>query len=472
MRSSLRSDRHGPPADVRAHRRWTVREPQDDVRERLIEAIDRRDAPEIKRLAAELPWWDIAALVPSLSHERLDVLRDAIGDEELAEIVSQLEPSIAAQVLTRLTSDEAADVLDEMPPDEAADVVGELQPHARERVLARMQRDEAADVRELLAYPPNTAGGRMTTDFYALQEEMTVEDALRYLRGLGEHRDFASYLYVVDAQGRLRGIVSLHDLVISPSDRRIAEITERDMIFCEAQLDQEIAARLLRESGFLALPVVDSERRLVGVITADDMADVLVEEASEDIERLGGSQPLEQPYLSASVWHLFRKRILWLLALFVAEAYTGSVLRYYEAELSTVVALAFFVPLLIGTGGNTGSQTVTLLVRAMALGEVRLRDIGRVITRELAVAMMLGLAMGIASYFRAWTLGVPELGEVVGLTAMCIVVWAAFVAAILPLTLRQLRVDPAVVSAPLITTLVDGTGLVIYFSIAKIVLKL
>jgi magnesium transporter len=281
-----------------------------------------------------------------------------------------------------------------------------------------------------------------------------------------------SYLYVIDAKGRLTGVVPLHDLVVSPPDRRIAEITTRDTVFCEAQVDQELAARLLRESGFLALPVVDSERHLVGVITADDMADVLIEEAGEDIERLGGSQPLEQPYLSASVWHLFRKRILWLLALFAAEAYTGTVLRHYEDELAQVVALAFFIPLLIGTGGNTGSQTVTMLVRAIAMGEVRLRDIGRVIRREVTVAFLLGAIMGIAAYARAWTLGVPELGEVVAITAMCIVVWAAFVAAILPLALGRLRVDPAVVSAPLITTLVDGTGLIIYFTVAKVVLRL
>lgn len=449
-----------------------MHEPQTDVRERLTEAIERRDVLEIKRLAGELQAWDIAALLPSLRHEQLDVLADAVGDEDLAEIISRLESSTAARVLTRLTSDEAADVLDAMPPDEATDVVGELHPDAREQVLGRMQRDTAADVRELLAYPPTTAGGRMTTKFYALHEDMTVEEALQYLRRLGEQSNFVSYLYVTDERGRLRGIVSLHDLVTSPSDRRIAEITTRDMIFCEAELDQELAARLLRETGLLALPVVDAERRLVGVITADDMADVLIKEASEDFERLGGQQPLEQPYLSASVWHLFRKRILWLLALFVAEAYTGSVLRYYEAELSAVVALAFFIPLLIGTGGNTGSQTVTMLVRAMALGEVRLRDVGRVITREVTVGLLLGVAMGVASYLRAWTLGVPELGEVVAITATCIVVWAAFVAAMLPLVLKQLRVDPAVVSAPLITTLVDGTGLVIYFTVAKVVLRL
>jgi magnesium transporter len=443
-----------------------------DVRERLLAALDRANKAEIEELARGLPSFELAAVLPSLDRPGLRALNDAVGDEAMAEILSQLDPALAARLIARLSSEAAADVLEEMPPDEAADVVGELRERDRDSVLRHMEAPDAADVRQLLSYPPETAGGRMTTDYYALREDMTVDEALRYLRSVREHAEFVSYLYVTDARGHLAGVVSLHDLVVSPPDRRIAEITSHDVVFVEAQDDQEHSARLLREKGLLALPVVDADRRLIGVITADDMADVMVEEASEDIERLGGSQPLEEPYLAASVWHLFRKRILWLLALFAAEAYTGSVLRFYEGELSSVVALAFFIPLLIGTGGNTGSQTVTMLVRAMALGEVQLRDIGRVILREVAVAMLLGLAMGIAAFGRAWTLGVPELGEVVAITAMCIVVWAALVAAVLPLALRQLRVDPAVVSAPLITTLVDGTGLVIYFQIAKAVLRL
>jgi magnesium transporter len=234
-----------------------------------------------------------------------------------------------------------------------------------------------------------------------------------------------------------------------------------------------VAARLLTDRNLLAIPVVDDADRLLGIITEDDVADVLEAEATEDIERLGGSEPLNVPYRSSSVILLVRKRVLWLLLLFVAEAYTGTVLRDFEGELSQVVALAFFIPLLIGTGGNMGSQTVTLIVRAMALGEVTMRDIGWIIVKELRVGLILGAIMAVVAFGRAALLGVGvDIGGVVALTILAICIWSATVAAALPLLLRALRIDPAVVSAPLITTLVDGTGLVLYFEIARWILRL
>ena len=444
-----------------------------EVRDRLErELASGRDA-DVKTLASRLPAVELEHLLPDLDRGQLAVLFRAMGDEWLAGVVGELDPGIAARLLLRLSEGQAADVLEEMPPDEAADVVGELDPEAQEDVLGEMERKEAQDVRELLVYPPETAGGRMTPEFMALRESMTVDEALQYLRRAGEGAELVYYVYVVDAGGRLTGVVTLHDLVLSPPTRKVEEITRREVISVPADDDQEHAARLLREHGFLALPVIASDRRLLGIITADDVADVLEEEASEDIERLGGSQPLEEPYLTASIFHIFRKRIVWLLVLFAAATYTGTVMALFEDEVTQVVALTFFIPLLIGTGGNTGSQIVSTLVRAIAVGEVQLRDIVRVFLREVAVGALLGTAVGIAAYVRAWTLGVGgELGAVVALTAFAVVVWAAMVSAILPLVLKQLRVDPAVVSAPLITTLVDGTGLVIYFTIAKVVLGL
>jgi magnesium transporter len=262
-------------------------------------------------------------------------------------------------------------------------------------------------------------------------------------------------------------------LIVLLRNRLKYALTKREVTSLQAADDQEQAARTLRESGFLALPVLGPDRRLLGIITADDVAEVIEEEASEDIERLGGSQPLEEPYLTASVWHLFRKRILWLLALFAAHAYTGNVLKYYEGEMAAVVALGFFIPLLIGSGGNTGSQVVTTLVRAIAVGEVQMRDIFRVFTRELVVGSLLAGAIGVAAFLRAWTLGVgPGIAEVVALTAFCIVAWSAVVASVLPLVLKRVGLDPAVASGPFIATVVDGTGLIIYFSVAKVVLGL
>lgn len=444
-----------------------------EIRDQLKRALEGERVEEVARLAGRLPHEDIEHLLPELDARRLAVLFRAMGDEWLADVVAELDPGVAARLLVRLSDAQAADILEEMPPDEAADVVGELGQTDREELLREMEREEAQDIRELLEYPPETAGGRMTPEFVALREGMTADEAIQYLRTAGEAAELVYYVYVVDGAGRLAGVATLHDLVLSPPTRRVAEITNREVIAVDAADDQERAARLLREHGFLALPVLGPDRRLLGIITADDVAEVLEEEASEDIERLGGSQPLEEPYLSASLGHLFRKRILWLLVLFVASGYTATVLQHFQGELSEVVALAFFIPLLIGTGGNTGSQVVTTLVRAIAVGEVRMRDILRVFWREVVVGTMLGGVIALAAYGRAWSLGVGvELGNVVALTAFVVVIWAAVVAAVLPLVLTRLRVDPAVASGPLIATLVDGTGLIIYFSIAGVVLGL
>jgi magnesium transporter len=218
---------------------------------------------------------------------------------------------------------------------------------------------------------------------------------------------------------------------------------------------------------------VDDEGRLIGILTADDLADVIEEEATEDIERLGGSQPLGEPYLSTPPLQLFRKRIVWLMALFIAGTYTSAVLQIFSDTLAQVVALTFFIPLLIGTGGNVGSQVVTTIIRAMAVGEVRFRDVFKIVWKEARTALMLGAAMAAAAFIRAWTLGVSlDIGLTVSVTVTCIVIWAAVVGSVLPLILRQCRVDPAVVSAPFISTLVDGTGLVIYFTVARIFLGL
>jgi magnesium transporter len=324
------------------------------------------------------------------------------------------------------------------------------------------------------AYVPETAAGIMTPDVVAVSPYLTADEALAQLGRVAEEVETVSYVYVTDpGTDQLLGVLSLRNLALSPRWKLVSQIMNVDVVKVPAHVDQETSARLLKEHHLLALPVVDDDDRLLGIITADAAADVLLEEAGEDLERLGGSQPLDEPYLRASILHLFRKRVVWLLVLFVAEAYTGTVMRHFEATLAEMVSLAFFVPLLIGTGGNVGSQTVTTLVRAMGVGEVDVPDLPRILLRELIVGGLLGLTMGLATYVRAWTLGVGvEIGPVVAVTALFVVVWAALVASILPLALRRLKIDPAVVSAPLITTLVDGTGLFIYFTIARLMLGL
>jgi magnesium transporter len=438
---------------------------------------DRVADGELERaaiLAAALPPAELRDALLGLTRDQTVAFYTRLGDKRLSLLVEQLQAEDAGDVLRRLSDAAAADVLDEMAPDQAADVIHAIkseEPKRAHPILVEM--DRAGHVQALLAYLPDTAGGRMTTDFLTVQPEATAEDAIRTLRQRARDGHFRGYLYVTDEDGRLVGVVPLYRLVSVDPATRIGDLMVRDPVHIRGTDDQEEAARVFRERRFLALPVVDLGDRLIGVITADHIADVVEQEATEDIERLGGAQPLEEPYLHAGPLLLARKRIGWLLLLFVAEAYTGTVLRYFEDELQTVVALAFFIPLLIGTGGNTGSQTVTAVIRAMALGEVEFRHLFRVWRKELSAALLLAAVIAIAAAIRAWMLGVPNgVGLTVAAAAATIVLWSATVAAILPLILRRLRVDPAVVSAPLITTLVDGTGLLIYFEIARFVLKL
>jgi magnesium transporter len=436
------------------------------------EALERRDAAQL-RFWAEHRLIELADLVAALDEGQTATAAELLGDELTAEVVTELDPGEAADVLERLDPADAADVLEEMAPDDAADVVEELGESEAADVLAAMESADATALRGILAYPEDTAGHLMTPEFVAVRPDWTVERAIAEMRRQADEAEVVYYVYVTDDQGRLLGVLSLRDLFRARSAQPVTTVMVPSAVQVRASADQEEVARLFRATRFLALPVVDDEDRLLGIVTADDVQDVMAEEAAEDIERLGGSQPLDDPYMRADILQIVRKRVVWLLLLFVAEAYTGSVLRAFEDELQEVVALAFFIPLLIGTGGNVGSQTITTIIRAMGADEVRWGDLGRVFWKELRVSGVLGTVMAVAALARAWTLGVPVgVGTVVGLAACAIVLWAGMVAAVLPLALRQLRVDPAVVSAPLITTLVDGTGLVIYFELARYLLRL
>jgi magnesium transporter len=346
-------------------------------------------------------------------------------------------------------------------------------PESAQAILVEMEPEDATDVRALLAYPPNTAGGRMTPEFFAVTPQVTADEAIHALRALVEDAEFRSYLYVTDSTDRLLGIAPLHNLVLAQPETPVGQFMAPDPIKVRAGDDQEEVARTFHDSRLLAIPVVDDDGRLLGIITADDIADVIEAEDTEDVQRLGGSQPLDQPYLRVRPFELAKKRVGWLLLLFLGATYTGTVLRHFESQLEAAVALTFFIPLLIGTGGNVGSQTVMTVIRAMAVGEVRFGDLFRVWRKEIATAALLATVLAVAAVIRAWTLGVGEdVALTVAISTAVIVLWAATVAAILPLVIRRFRVDPAVVSAPLITTVVDGTGLFIYFEVARRLLSL
>jgi magnesium transporter len=445
----------------------------DDLLNEIQALIREREREGVAGLAERVGPSEWAALVPQLDPGEVAVLLQWLPENELPQLLEELDPAEAAAILRTLSQAEAARLLAEMDPDDAADVVEELTEPEAEGILIRMAPDEAAEIRELADFAPESAGGIMTPEFVAVARDARAADAIAAIRRLVDEAETVNYIYVIDADRRLLGVLSLYRLLLSPADTPVSELMAPTTVRVRADADQETAARLLTERNLLAIPVVDDEDHLIGIITEDDVADVLEAETTEDIERLGGSQPLNVPYRLSSVSLLVRKRIGWLLLLFVAEAYTGTVLRNFEGELTQVVALSFFIPLLIGTGGNIGSQTVTLVVRAMALNEVAFKDVAWIALKELRVGLILGAIMALVAFGRAALLGVgSDIGVVVSVTILAICLWSATVAAVLPLTLRRLRIDPAVVSAPLITTLVDGTGLIIYFEIAKLVLRL
>lgn len=447
-------------------------EPAPPELEEVRAALAERAGARLREWARREPI-ALAEAVAALDNAEQVAVADLLGDELTAEVVSELDPGEAADVLEHLMPADAADVLEEMSPDDAADVVAELEEAEAETVLGEMEAQERSELRELLAFPEDSAGGLMTPDFVSVRPTMTIEEAVAEIRRVADEAETVHYVYVVDAADHLLGVLSLRDLVLARSRQPVTDVMVPDIIRVQATADQEDVARVFRERRFLALPVVDGSNRMLGIITTDDVADVVEEETTEDIERLGGSQPLDDPYLRTSVFTLFRKRVVWLLVLFVGAGYTGTVMSYFQDEIQTIAGLALFVPLLIGTGGNAASQAVTTLIRALGVGDVELSDVAQVLWKELRAGVLIAVTLAVAALARAQLLGVGiDIAAVVAISAGIIVIWAGAVAAMIPFALRRLGVDPAVVSAPLITTLVDGTGLFIYFELARYLLHL
>ena len=357
-----------------------------------------------------------------------------------------------------------------MPRRDMLAILRRLGSSDRTMLLARFPEQVQSTFYSLLDWPTESVGANMRHEFLAIGDQETVGSAKQLIHDAWDNAQLFQNLYVVNNDHRLLGSISLKSLLIADPQLPVSELMDRETVRINARADQELAARLLIDRDISTLPVED-QGKLVGIFHVDDAADILELESTEDAEMQGGSSPLDTPYLQATPWQLWRKRVGWLLILFVAEAYTGTVLRAFEEQLEAAIALAFFIPLLIGTGGNSGTQITTTIVRAMAVGEVSLRNLGTVLKKEISTGLLISAAIALAAWVRAWSLGVgPQIGMVVTLTIIAIVLWSATVASVIPMVLRRFRIDPAVVSAPFIATLVDGTGLIIYFEIAKLLL--
>ncbi len=441
-----------------------------DVRDALA-----RDPAEIRALVEELHPVDAAEVFHALEADERTRFLAALPVREQVPILEEIEPELRASFFETLGADLAQRLVAEMSADEAADLLGALPQELRERLLGRMPREDARDLRSLLAWPEGTCGALMTTDYVALEAEMSVSQAIDRIRRVAEEMETIYYAYAVSPEGSLRGVVSLRDLVTARPERRIAEIMEVEhVITVRASDDQQQAAQTISRYDLLAVPVVDDAGRLLGIVTVDDVVDVVEEEITEDVHRMAGMVPLEESYFRASFFRMLRSRAGWLIVLFVGELFTGNALRAYEESFAEALALVFFIPLIVSAGGNTGSQSAGLLIRALAVGEVEPRQAWRVALRESAHGLLLGLILASIGVLRAalWPdVGWP-LAFVVGLAVMFVVSFGAVVGALMPIAIKMAGFDPAVSSAPLIATVIDVTGMVIYFQIAQAVLGL
>lgn len=422
---------------------------------------------------------DLSELLEALPREdRVRVLQNLAADQIGAVLVFEGGETLKL-ALTRLTPERLAAALDTLEPDDAARLLGFLSEEKRAPILQRMHVRDAAAVRGLLAYEPGTAGRLMTGKFVRIRPEWTVAETLEHLKKIDPEVATVAVLYAVDESDRLAGVVSLRKLLPAPGESSISSLMSHEVISVAPTASQDEVARLVSKYGFNAIPVVEAERPL-GVITVDDVVDVLVERETQAALRMGGvasgGEPWERgalDYFGTSIFKVVKSRIGWLLLLFVAETLTGTVLRHFEGELAKVVALSFFIPLIIGTGGNAGSQTVSTIIRALALKQVRVKDVLKVLLRETGSGFLLGGLLCAFAMVRTLLWGQPpRLALVVGITIMSVCAWANIVGSVVPLLAQKLKIDPTVVSAPLITTVVDATGLFIYFMVAKIFLKI
>lgn len=421
-------------------------------------------AADLADLLNQLTLIEAATVVSMLSIARATELFDQPTMTRRAAIIERIDPGRGAQILEGMSADERTDIIQGM---------GQLE---RRRVIPKLSAEAQNELEDLLKYPHHTAGGIMTTEFVRLDPGMTVSEALKHIRAVAREKESIYACYVLEAETeRLLGSVSLRDLVMAELDRPVSEVMRRKPVTVGALEDQERVAGKIAKYNLLAVPVIESDGSVAGFVTVDDVIDVLIEEQTEDILRMAAVEPgaLDRPYFDNPIFHVVRKRIGWLLLLFVAGTLTSAVLHRYETELATVVALSFFIPLLIGTGGNAGSQTVMTVIRSLALGEIGLRNAWRVVLREGTTGAIVGLAVGVVAFAQAivfWGTPVP-LALTVAVTMLSICIWSTTVGALVPIVADRFGIDPAVLSAPLISTLVDATGLIIYLTIAKIILE-
>jgi magnesium transporter len=438
----------------------------------IDEMIEGRKWRELKELLCELPEPDLADLLVDIGEKKRIVILRLLPRSLLPEVFSYLDISVKEDILQALTDEETRLILSGLTPDDRTDFLEELPGQAIQKVLNLLTPEDRHEALQLLGYPAESVGRLMTPDYVAVRPSWTVRQALDHIREKGRDSETINIIYVIDPLGKLIGVMGLRRLILAKPEDRLEQVMEDTIISISALSDREEAVQKIRRYDLVALPVVDAGGILLGIVTIDDLFDVAEEEVTEDFQKSAAVNPLKTSYRESSVLSLYGKRVIWLAALLGISVITTNIISSQVETLASAIALAFFIPLLIGTGGNTGAQSSTLMIRAMAIGDIRDRQWVGAVVREIGIGCLLGTTMGAASWVLGIFKGGWQIALIVSLAMVAIVITSSFLGVILPLILQRLRVDPAVASNPLIASMMDIIGLVIYFSIAAVVLKL
>ena len=452
------------------------------VEKALIQMLEDKKYATLRDILVTMNPSDIAAVFAGLDERQIPLLFRLLPKETAADTFVEMEPEEQEVLIRGFSDNELKEIVDELYVDDAADLVEEMPANVVKRILKQADPEMRRSINQILRYPENSAGSMMTTEYVTLRPIMTVEEAILRIRRQGVDKETIYTCYVTDKNRHLLGLVTVKDLLLAESDEMtVEEIMTTNIISASTHTDQEEVAQMLSKYNFLALPVVDTENRMVGIVTFDDAMDVLEEEATEDMEIMGGMLPSEKTYLKSSAWELFKNRIPWLLLLMVGATFTGIIINSFESALAAQVALTAFIPMLMGTGGNSGSQSSVTVIRALSLGELELSDILRVVWKEIRTAVLCGAVLAIVCFGKIWVIdkwlldneGITwQVDAVVCLALFVTVFFAKLVGAVLPMVAKLLKLDPAVMASPFITTIVDALSLLVYFLFAQAILHL
>ena len=455
-----------------------VEERLDELLETVEDLLERKQYADLRDLLSPLEAADIAVLFDDLD-ARVPVLFRLLPKEQAAEVFVELESDQQELLITSFSNAELKEVLDELYLDDTVDIVEEMPASVVKRILKHSDPEMRKSINEILKYPEDSAGSIMTTEFVDLKENMTVEDALKRIRRTGPDKETINVCYVTDDRRHLIGVLSIRTLLLAEEDDIIGEIMEQNFISVQTLDDQETTAQALSKYDFLALPVVDTENRLVGIVTVDDAIDVLEEETTEDFEKMAAMLPSDKPYLKTGVFETWKARTPWLMILMLSATFTGIILTRFETSLAACAILTSFIPMLSGTGGNSGTQASTAIIRALSLGEVEFSDLLRVLWKEFRVSLCCGICLAVANFAKmmvvdCWLMNNPSVTPMVALvvcaTLVGTVLCAKLVGCCLPILAEKIGLDPAVMASPFISTIVDSLSLLIYFRFATMLL--